>query len=96
MVQPRRHGAHAGRLQRLGHLLRRARRCQIDIGDRAARERIAHRAADHARLGQRRHDRGQRRIRQEGRRIDPQRGRVAHRGAAWPDTILPSSSRAGS
>ena len=38
---------------------RAARRGQVDVGDRPAGQRVAHRAADHPRLGQRRHHRGQ-------------------------------------
>ena len=45
-----------------------ARRGQIDVGDRPRlRQRVAHRAADHARLGQRRQHRGQRRVAPESR-----------------------------
>ena len=94
MVQPRRHGADARRLQRRGHLLGVRGVARSISRDLAPRQRVAHRAADHARLGQRRHHRGQRRLRQEGRRSrSAAAGSIAHRGAAWPATIWPSSSR---
>ena len=57
------------------------------------RQRVAHRATDHARLGQRRHHCGQCRLRQEGRRRDSQnwrnRSSVARRARR---SILPFCS----
>ena len=50
MLDPGRHRLEAGRFGARHDLLRRRRGREIDIGDGAAEERVAHRPADDARL----------------------------------------------
>ena len=53
-----RHCAETGSLQALYHLVRRQRRCDVDVRHFALEKRVAHRAADEARVGpERRHHR---------------------------------------
>ena len=65
-------------LQCLPDVLGRARRGQIDLGGGAASQSVAHRPADHTRLGERRQHGGECWLGQERRRRKAQSRRVRH------------------
>ncbi len=75
------------------HALRRVGRGEVDVGDRALGQRVAHAAADQARPRQRVQHGTQRGIAQEMRRRHARRRRLGH--APWPGTIRPSRNWAG-
>ena len=89
VVEPGRHGADARCVQRRVPA-RGTRGRQIDVGDGTARQRVAHGAADHPRLGHSGEHGGERRLRQEFRRVDPHSGRTRspRHGVAGDDSAV--------
>src|SRR5664280_947923 len=98
VLDPRGHRLEAGRRDALDHLVRHRRGGDVDFMDRNAEQRVAHRAADHARLlavtVEHPKQTRQRACRQPGRVAQAARGR-AGRHLVCPGTNTPFSMCAG-